>query len=854
MTTPALSGGNRWTSVPMLAWRESRNSRKRLILFMSAISIGVAALVAIDSYSNNLTRSVHEQSRSLLGGDLAVTSRQQYQRTVDSLVDTLARHGIGVGSITSFASMASVPRGSTTRLVQVRAVTPGVPFYGTVETTPSGMYASLQSGANILVDPSLLFTLRAKVGDTLTLGFAQFTIIGTLKNVPGDVGVATALGPRVYIPAAYLEQTRLLTFGSRADYQALLKLPPGTDPKTIVAGLRKHSDSTKTRVRTVEQTERNLTNDIRNLDRYLGLVGLVALLLGGIGVASAIFAYVAEKVDTVATLRCVGATSGQVLGIYLIEAAALGVIGAGIGVVLGAIVQFALPHVIGGFLPLDVTIRLEPLALLSGLGVGVWVSLMFALGPLLALRRVSPLQAIRRQVVTVALGRRWLDPARLLTSAALAASIVAIAVSRAGRLRDGLGMSAAIAVAILVLWLSAAGVSWLARRVLRDHWPFVVRQGVANLYRPANQTRAVILSLGFGAFLISTLYLVQTNLLSQLAVSSAASNANLVFFDVQDDQIAGLDSIVRSEHAPVVQQIPIVPMRIGSLGARATAELSKGRGMSWALRREYRSSYRDTLGASEKIIAGSWFKSGKKLPDGFFEVSIDDNVALELKLRLGDTVTWDVQGVRVPTIVTSLRQVNWARFEPNFFVIFPRAALEHAPKSFVLLTNATTPEQRGRLQRAAVDRYPNASSIDLSVVQETIARILNKVSLAIRFMALFSLATGAMVLFSAVAASRRQRVREGVLLKTLGATKAQIGRIMLAEYAVLGALGSATGMLLSVGGAWATMHFIFEAPFRPALVPIALLTLGMMMLTIIIGVLGSRDVFRETPMAALREA
>ncbi|MDQ6827905.1 MAG: ABC transporter permease [Gemmatimonadota bacterium] len=854
MTAPAIPpAGNRWASVPMLAWRESRNSRKRLILFMSAISIGVAALVAIDSYSNNLTRSVHEQSRSLLGGDLAVNSRQQYQGSVDSLVDTLSRHGISVGTMTSFASMASVPRGSTTRLVQVRAVTPGVPFYGTVETQPAGMYASLHRGPNILVDPSLLFTLGAKLGDTLTLGFAQFTIIGTLKNVPGDVGVATALGPRVYIPAEFLAQTRLLSFGSRADYQALLKLPAGADPKPVVAALRKHADSTKVRVRTVEQTERNLTNDIRNLDRYLGLVGLVALLLGGIGVASAIFAYVAEKVDTVATLRCVGATSGQVLGIYLIEAAALGLIGAGIGVVLGAIVQFALPHVIGGFLPLDVTIRLEPIALLTGLAVGVWVSTMFALGPLLSLRLVSPLQAIRRQLVPVALRRRWLDPARILASAVLAASIVTIAVSRAGRLRDGLGMSAAIAIAILVLWLSAAGVSWLARRILREHWPFVVRQGVANLYRPANQTRAVILSLGFGAFLISTLYLVQTNLLSQLAVSSAASKANLVFFDVQEDQIGGLDSIVRAERAPIVQQIPIVPMRIGSLGGRVSAELNKGRGTSWALRREYRSSYRDTLGASEKIIAGTWF-SKKTLPEGFFEVSIDDNVAQELRLKLGDTVTWDVQGVRVPTIVTSLRQVNWARFEPNFFVIFPRAALEHAPKSFVLLTNATTPEQRGRLQRAAVDHYPNASSIDLSVVQETISRILNKVSLAIRFMALFSLATGAMVLFSAVAASRRQRVREGVLLKTLGATKAQIGRIMLAEYAVLGALGSATGMLLSIGGAWATMHFIFEAAFRPALGPIALLTVGMMMLTIIIGVLGSRDVFRETPMAALREA
>ncbi|MEP6690328.1 MAG: FtsX-like permease family protein [Gemmatimonadaceae bacterium] len=841
----------RWLAIPTLAWRESRNSRKRLVLFMSAISIGVAALVAIDAYSGNLTRSVREQSRALLGGDLAVNARQTNRPSVDSVLDTLTRHGIGVGHVVSFASMAAVPNGATTKLVQVRAVSPGVPFYGTIETDPAGRYSALQDGQFILIDPSLLVALDAHVGDKIVLGYAQFTIIGTLKSVPGDVSVASSIGPRVYIPERYLAETRLLTFGSRADYQGLLKLPAGTNSATFAKALKSQLDSTKGRIRSVQDTERNLTNSIKSLDRFLGIVGLVALLLGGIGVASAIYAYVAEKNDTVATLRCVGATSSQVLGIYVLEAAALGVIGAMIGVALGTAAQFALPHVLGGFLPLDVTIRLEPRAMITGIVVGAWTAMMFALAPLLGVRRVSPLQAIRKNAGGASRARLWNDVPRMVAIAALAASVVAIAVQRADSVRNGVGMSAGIAAALIVLWLSAALISWLARKVIREQWPFVVRQGVANLYRPANQTRAVVLSLGFGAFLISTLYLVQTNLLRQLAVSGEASRANLVFFDVQEDQIAGLDSIVRASRSPVIQRVPIVPMKLFAINGTPVAA-SKTL-PPWAARREYRSSYRDSLGASEKVTQGRWFEPAK-WKNGVYEASMDENIAGELKLKIGDTLTWDVQGARVPVVLSSFRQVNWARFEPNFFVLFPTAALEHAPKSFVLLTEAKDAMVRARLQRAAVDRYPNASSLDLAQVQETIGKILAKVSLAIRFMALFSLATGALVLFSAVAASRRQRLREGVLLKTLGATRAQIGRIMLAEYAVLGAIGSATGMLLSIGGAWGAMHFIFEAPFSPAIVPTVALTLFMMALTITIGLLSSRDVFRETPMAALREA
>jgi putative ABC transport system permease protein len=820
---------------------------------MSSIALGVAALVAIDSYSANVTRSIHEQSRAILGADLSLSSRQPFSPTADSLLDSLAQEGVTVARATTFASMTLATRTERTRLVQVHAVDAGLPFYGRIETEPAGRWSALQSGHNALVDPSLLVGIDARVGDTITLGQARFTIIGTLQNVPGDIGVASALGPRVYIPVRYVDETGLLRFGSRAEYEAQLQLPPTIDADELVATLRPTLRELHLRAQTVADTERDLTRAVAQLHRFLGLVGLIALLLGGIGVASAIHAYVVEKIDTVAVFRCLGASGAQVLGIYLLEAAALGLAGAAAGALLGVATQFTLPHVLGNFLAVDVQLRLEPIPILTGLATGIWVAVLFALLPLLALRRVSPLQALRREAPGGAVRTMLRDLPHLAAGALLAVTVVAITIARAGDRREGLWMSAGLAAAIGVLWLSAALVSRTARRVLREQWPYPVRQGVANLFRPANQTRAVILALGFGAFLVCTLYLVQTSLLRTLSFGDSATQANLAFFDIQEDQVDALDSLIRRSGAPVLERVPIVPMRIASVNGERVSEISRRRSR-WALRREYRSSYRDSLITSETLVAGKW-PPDESADDGdaVYGISVEQDVASELGVGVGDSITWDVQGIPVTTRVASLREVDWVRFEPNFFIIFPTEALVHAPQTFVLLTRVPDPMRRARLERDAVTRAPNVSSIDLSLIQEAVGGILNRVSVAIRFMALFSVATGVIVLLSAVSASRRQRLREAVLLKTLGATRGQIGRIMLAEYAVLGLLGSATGMLLSVGAAWALMHFVFDVAFAPGVAALVAIALGMMLLTTFIGVLGGRDVFAETPMAALRE-
>lgn len=841
--------------VAPLAWRESRTARRRLLLYMTSISLGVAALVAIDSFASNVQTSIREQSRGLLGGDVSFSYNAIFPEAVTAVLDSVGAHGTQVAKVVTFASMVLAPTSGGTRLAQVKAVTRNYPLYGAVTTEPQGQWARMQGGPFAVVDPALLISLDARVGDTLTIGYAKFVIVATLASLAGDPGVSVAIGPRVFIPEAYVAETQLLGFGSRASYSALVRLPPGASSEKWVAPFRPRFAKANVRVTTVVERELNLSQSVGQLADFLGIVGLIALLLGGIGVASGVSAFVTRKIDTVAVLRCLGATGGQVLAVYVSQAALMGLLGASIGAMLGVAIQFALPVVVKDFLPVNVHVGLDWRAIGMGLAIGVWVALVFSLRPLLALRRVSPLQALRRDAAALEAGRRRDLPA-LLVNAAMIGSVLWLSVQRAGGWRRGALFAAGIGASMLVLWASASALALIARHGVSARWPYVVRQGVANLHRPANQTRSVTLALGFGAFLISTLYLVQSNLLRQFEVAASQSKGNLILFDIQEDQREGVDSILRSQGQRALGYSPIVMMRIATINGRSPEKWAAANAMSarhWALQREYRSSYRDTLVSTEKVVSGTW-RGTAHLPDSLSELSLSQDVAGDLHVKLGDVIAWDVQGVRVISKITSLRDVNWGRFEPNFFAVFEPKGLDHAPKQFVTVAAVSSDTAIARLQRLTVRRYPNVSSIDLSLVRRTVGEIISKVSVAVRFLALFSLAMGIPVLFSAVAATRRERLREGVLLKTLGATRAQILRILLAEYALLGALGALTGMLLSFAGAYALVRFVFDGTFAPAPLPAVLIALAMMTLAVVIGVVTGRDVFRETPMEALRGA
>jgi putative ABC transport system permease protein len=632
--------------------------------------------------------------------------------------------------------------------------------------------------------------------------------------------------------------------------------------RRIVASHRGLLNKEKVHAETAGDFQSEVTDALRNLSSFLQFVGLIALLLGGIGVASGVGAFVAGKLDTIAILRCLGASRPLVFAIYLTQAAALGLVGAAAGVVLGVGVQAALPRLLASILPVDVRVALEPRAILAGLGIGVAVAVLFALRPLLEVRLVSPLQALRRAYEVEGSGSPSSDPWRLAAFGVLVIGVFLIAMGRAEEPRVGVGFAVAIGLSVGILTLAARGAVWLSRRLSRlggaaARWPYVVRQGLANLHRPRNQTRTVVTALGFGVTVLATLYLVQANLLKQvsLVTLNTGGRPNLVFIDIQPDQIAGVDSLVRAAGMPVIQQVAIVPMRITSVRGLSQEQIAKlppeQRPTGWTLRREFRSTYRDTANASERILEGRWW--GRDVTGPPWPVSLEKDVAAELKVGIGDSITWNVQGVMIPSRVAVIREVEWARFEPNFFAVFPPAALAKAPHSLVLLTRADTAGPRARLQRAIAERFTNVTSYDVALLQRTIEKIFSRVALAIRFMAVLSLATGALVLLGAVAAGRLQRIREGALLKTLGATRRQLTHILLVEYLALGVLAGLVGIGLAIGGGWAMTHWVLKLTFAVPVLSLAAVLVVTAALVALVGMAASREVFRRTAVEVLRD-
>ncbi len=840
-----------------MAAREVRASPRRLFLLTASVAVGVAALVAINSFTDNLRRSVREQARALLGADLSVSSRNPLPPSAEMLLDTLTRQGAELARVTGFGGMAYVPRTAGTRLVQVEAVEGGFPFYGEIRTEPAAAYAELQRGRHVVVDPALLAALNARIGDTLALGEARFQITGSVVSAPGNAGFRAALGPRIFIPARYLGDTQLLGFGARAEYEAFLRLPPAMDAEAIADRYGPRFRGERIRVRTVTEDQENLNQSLSRLTGYLGLVALIALLLGGIGVASAVVVFIRQRMETIAVLRCLGAGAGRVFAIYGTEAVLMGLAGSLVGAAAGAALQAVLPGLLAGLLPVDVEVSLSWRALLIGVTMGLWVALVFALLPLLAVRRVPPLAALRRPFESE---RQPRDGWRWVAMAALAASTVALAAIQVGSLRQGAIFAGAVGVALLLLWLAAWALTRAARRWLPSGWPYLWRQGLSNLHRPSNQTATVVLAIGFGAFLLGTLLLVQFNLLRQMRLTGGPERPNLVLFDIQPDQLSEVVRLLKESRLPAVGPVPIVPMRIASVKgtpvsrilADTTGADEDGPRGAWAFRREYRSTYRDTLVSSEHLVSGRWWEGRTANKSAPAAISVETEVAAELGVSVGDTIVWDVQGLRMPSVVTSLREVEWARFEPNFFVVFEPGALESAPQSMLTLTRIEQPEARGVFQRRLAERLPNVTTLDLTALQETLERLLERIVLAIRFMALFTLATGAIVLVGALATSRFQRIREGALLRTLGATSGQLFRIVLAEYVALGLMAAMVAAGLASVAAWALARWVFEGRFALAALPLAALTLGVVTLTVVVGLLNSREVIRRRPLEVLR--
>ncbi|MCI0623508.1 MAG: ABC transporter permease [Acidobacteria bacterium] len=832
-----------------MAWRDSRSSRRRLLLFVSSITLGVAALMAISSFGVNLRQGLDHQAKTLLGADLVIRARQPFSEAAERLFDSI---GGEQARETSFSSMVLFPKNTGTRLAQVRALEGAFPFFGEMETEPVDAALAFTRAPRALVEDGLMLQFNATVGDEIRIGAYTYRIAGRLKKVPGESAAAGILGARVYIPKQYLSQTRLLQRGSAATYKVYFRLPKGVNAEQLVKKLQ--SDFIRLRLdsETVEERKANLGRSLENAYDYLNLVAFIALLLGSIGVASSVHVYIKQKVNTLAVLRCLGAKSRSTFAIYLIQTSALGLIGAVGGVLLGLAVQYLLPKVMQDFLPVSIPFFISWVSLVQAMVTGFGIALLFSLLPLLGLRRVSPLLAIRASYEEGQTQER--DLWRWLLYTLILISVTAFSMAHTRRWIHGIWFTLGLVAALGLLAAMARLIRFSARRLMTRSWSYIWRQGLANLYRPNNQTLVLMLSIGLGTFLMMTLYLIHSVLVQEVTLLASGRQPNMVLFDVQTDQRPELRKVVESLTVPILQEVPIVTMRLASVQGKPVEDILKDPRNSIpesALQREYRSTYRDKLISTEKLTLGKWQPQATP-GTGPILVSLEEGIAKRLKVKLGDELVFDVQGLPVATQVGSLRKVEWERVQPNFFVVFPAGVLEDAPQFYVMVLRTRSNEESARLQQTVVQKFANVSAIDLALIVNMIDSILSKVSFVVRFMALFSIFTGLVVLAGAVITGRYQRIRESVLLRTMGAKKRQVLQIMLVEYFFLGTLAALTGLLLAWAGSWALAQYVFEAPFVPVLLPSLLALLVVTALAVAIGMLNSRGIASRPPLEVLR--
>ena len=831
-----------------MAWRDSRASRRRLLLHALSIVLGVAALVGISSLGDNLRRAVDSQSKGLLGADLAVFGRHEFTPALEARLQKIGgelAHGISLTTMAGFGEGAS-------RLVQVAGVEPGYPYYGDVETSPSAAASRLSDDRSALIEEAALTQSGLVVGGPLRLGSTSFTVAGALKKYPGMSPMTAMFAPRVQISLTALRATGLLKRGSLAQYAIYLRLPGGTDAATLAKTLKEEFKGDRLNITTAEDRREQIGEALQNVFSFISLVGFLALFLGAVGIASALHVYIRQRLATVAVLRCLGASARTSFAVYLTQGIGLGLVGTGLGVGLGLLLQAILPVLLRAYLPSATEFTVSWISVFKGVGAGVGISALFTLLPLLEVRRVTPLHVLRS-----GLGDEPSrpDPARRIVYAAIAAGVVGFSILQTGNWRIGLAFSAAMAIGLAVLAGAAKAAVALARRTNTSLLPYAWRQGVANIHRPQNRTQLLVMSLGLGTFLLLTLALTRSSLLARLEGMGAGSRPNLIFFDVQPDQIGLLEEIAVREKVPLMKTSPIITMRLTSIKGFSTEQLAadpKTTLPNWALRREYRSTWRRSLDEAEQVSEGSFIG---EVPPGVHRipVSIESGLSKDLQLKLGDELEFDVQGVPLKAKIGSIRQVEWRRMQTNFFFVFPAGPLDGAPATYAAAARADTPEDTARLQRAVARELPNVSAIDLGFVLRMLDGIMAKISWAVSFLASFTVLTGVVVLAGAILMGRHQRVREAVLLRTLGAQRVQLRQMMLAEYAGLGLLSALAGAGLAVIAHALLAHFVFKVPAAPAPGLVAMAVLAVTGLTMLTGLVANRGVSGSPPLEILRQ-
>lgn len=839
-------------SVPIrLALRELRRGRRKFVFFLLCIAIGVAGLVGVKGFNASLQGSMLREARTLMAADMTLSMSQPAEGEGAKLLDQLQTEGIQVAHNIETASMAVNPTSKTPVLVEVKAVGAGYPFYGVLELDPPGQLTD----ETVLVGPSLLDQLSLKVGDQVKVGSAAFTIAGVIAKEPDEVTAGFSMGPRVMMTLGGIDRAKLIQVGSRAQHIYLFKLSSDAQVADVRARLTAAFAQQRPRIADFREAQPQVKRFLDRMTTFLSLVSLVALLVGGMGVANATRAFIQQKLDAIAIMKCIGATNRKVVSVYLTEMILLSLAGSALGVILGYAVQLVMPGVVGQFLDLQLDLTLSPMVALQGLAVGLVTAVLFTLLPLAAISDVKPALVFRREMAESRPRPTW--GRRLRTGATIAligAGLVLISTWVSGSLKWGFYFMAGLVGATLVLGAAAAGAVWLVRRIHVPRRWLTVRQGLAGLYRPGSHAAAIVLALGVGVTMVLSIYVMQRSLMREVQTETPKDVPNMIFLNLQGPDAPNFQAFLRNNpdvvNAP--DPIPMVRGRLVKIDGKGKEELSLTQSEERMFTGQMTSTFSATVPAGSEVAQGKWWSEADWKAEPL--VSVEQDAAERLHLQVGSTVEMELEGgIPVKARVANLRKtVDYRTPGGGFNFVFAPGVLEGAPVSYVAQANIK-PGASKTLQRDVVAQFPGITVIDLRAMLETVGTLLDRIGLVIRFVAGFSVAAGLIILASSIATTKFRRTREAVLFKTLGATRGRVWRIFATEYALLGLVAGLVGAVLSVGATWAMLTKVMDVKYQFEPLPLLAGTVLAALLTVVVGVLSTLDVLAAKPLQVLRE-
>ena len=828
--------------------RELRGAGSRLLPFVASLAVGVAAIVLVAGLADSVSRAIRLNARPLLGADVAARS---YEPIPESFRAIEARFpDIRRTESVDFVTMVAAPSAADgapgrSLLTELKAVPPEWPFYGPPTVDPPRPLADLLAGGGAVVEPSLLERMKLQVGDALRIGTATYTIRGVVTAEPGRLPGGLVAGPRVFVALDSLADAHLVGASTRTQYRALYLVPDEAEAGAFAQALNDEAaGSLWAHVETWSEAQPTAQRTIERTQEWLGLVALLSLVVGGVGVAQSTRAHLARRLDALAVMRCLGLTPREIQAVILTETALLSLAGSLAGAALGVGVLALAPAVLGGLLPAEAVEPWQPVAIGKGVALGVGMALLFAARPLFLASRVPPLRVLRRDVEPMP--PRWFDVA--LGVLGLSAGVFGLAWAQSGDTT----VAGGFVLGLLVVAGVGAGAATGMARVLagaahrvRAWW---LRHGLAAVGRPGSGTVPAVVSLALGVVVVLTTVLVEGRLQAQISRELPSTAPSAFLIDVQPTQRAGVEAILAEGGGTRVHGSPVVQGRLKAVDGVGVETLVKGKSEDdrWSFTREQRLSYRPDLPAGSTIVEGApW------TPGGTPEVSLERSYAAMLGAKVGSVLTFDVLGVPLDLVVSSVRTVEWESFDMNFFLVVEPGPLDQAPQT-VLMTVQLPADAEPRVQDALAAAYPNVSMVSVRSALGQARGLLAQVGLGIRIVGAFTALAGVAILVSGVAADASRRGREVALLKTLGTTRAGVVGMFAVEYAIVGLAAGALG----AAGAWGVSRLIVERTLHLAwATDVGALGAGVVVcagLCAVAGVLANGRALRVRPAAVLR--